>query len=221
MSGDFDPREYNTRERHDEIHDREDEWLVIGPRERARAPCRTEDLTMVGVAVSMALDQVAAAALPRQGDGALLLVQRDALDEALLLQVSNAELFVSADPADLVRRRPKTRHRSRASATLSHSVCSRDLDRGPARVPARPAGPCRAGIHRADRSRSGHRRGPEAHGHASRPSSVALARVVVVRLVTCGQVMVRCAGLPGLRTGGGEASEPRRPHPSAWNSTVS
>lgn len=31
MSGDFDPREYDTRERHDGIHDREDEWLVIGP----------------------------------------------------------------------------------------------------------------------------------------------------------------------------------------------
>jgi hypothetical protein len=31
MSGDCDPREYNTRERHHGIHDREDEWLVIGP----------------------------------------------------------------------------------------------------------------------------------------------------------------------------------------------
>jgi len=31
MSGDFDPREYDTRERHDGIRDREDEWLVIGP----------------------------------------------------------------------------------------------------------------------------------------------------------------------------------------------
>ena len=31
MSGDFDPREYDTREWYDGIHDREDEWLVIGP----------------------------------------------------------------------------------------------------------------------------------------------------------------------------------------------
>ena len=31
MSGDFDPREYDTRERHDGIHDRRDEWPVIGP----------------------------------------------------------------------------------------------------------------------------------------------------------------------------------------------
>ena len=31
MSGDCDPRAYNKRERHHGIHDREDEWLVIGP----------------------------------------------------------------------------------------------------------------------------------------------------------------------------------------------
>ena len=31
MSGDFDRREYDTRERHDGIHDRKDDWLVIGP----------------------------------------------------------------------------------------------------------------------------------------------------------------------------------------------
>ena len=38
MSGDFDPREYDTRERHDGIHDRKDEWLVIGPDHDLAAP---------------------------------------------------------------------------------------------------------------------------------------------------------------------------------------
>ena len=30
MSGDFDPRDFDSRERGDGIHDREDEWLTIG-----------------------------------------------------------------------------------------------------------------------------------------------------------------------------------------------
>jgi DNA-binding MarR family transcriptional regulator len=30
MSGDFDPRDYDSRERDDGIHDREDEWLTLG-----------------------------------------------------------------------------------------------------------------------------------------------------------------------------------------------
>lgn len=30
MSGDFDPRDLDPRERDDRIHDREEEWLVIG-----------------------------------------------------------------------------------------------------------------------------------------------------------------------------------------------
>jgi len=30
MSGDFDPRDIDSRERDDGIHDREDEWLTIG-----------------------------------------------------------------------------------------------------------------------------------------------------------------------------------------------
>src|SRR5207249_6805918 len=30
MSGDFDPRDLDSRERDDGIHDREDEWLTIG-----------------------------------------------------------------------------------------------------------------------------------------------------------------------------------------------
>jgi len=38
MSGDFDPREYDTRERHDGIRDREDEWLVVGPDHDLAAP---------------------------------------------------------------------------------------------------------------------------------------------------------------------------------------
>ena len=38
MSGDFDPREYDTRERHDGIHDRKDKWLGIGPDHDLAAP---------------------------------------------------------------------------------------------------------------------------------------------------------------------------------------
>ena len=30
MSGDFDPRDLDSRERNDGIHDREDEWLTLG-----------------------------------------------------------------------------------------------------------------------------------------------------------------------------------------------
>ena len=30
MPGDFDPRDLDTRDRDDGIHDREDEWLVLG-----------------------------------------------------------------------------------------------------------------------------------------------------------------------------------------------
>jgi len=30
MSGDFDPRDLDSRERDDGIHDREDEWLTLG-----------------------------------------------------------------------------------------------------------------------------------------------------------------------------------------------
>jgi hypothetical protein len=30
MSGDFDPRDYDTRERDDGVHDREEEWLTLG-----------------------------------------------------------------------------------------------------------------------------------------------------------------------------------------------
>lgn len=30
MSGDFDPRDFNSRDRDDGIHDREDEWIVLG-----------------------------------------------------------------------------------------------------------------------------------------------------------------------------------------------
>ena len=30
MSGDFDPRDFDSRDRNDGIHDREDEWLRLG-----------------------------------------------------------------------------------------------------------------------------------------------------------------------------------------------
>jgi DNA-binding MarR family transcriptional regulator len=41
MSGDFDPRDVDSRERDDGIHDREDDWLVIG-RDAARANPRDD-----------------------------------------------------------------------------------------------------------------------------------------------------------------------------------
>lgn len=39
MSGDFDPRDLGTHDRDDGVHDREEEWLVIGRRPDSAEPC--------------------------------------------------------------------------------------------------------------------------------------------------------------------------------------
>jgi hypothetical protein len=75
---------------------------------------RVERLPLVGAAVSMPLQQPAT--VLRQRDGALVLVQRHALDESLVFEMAEIERFVSRIAEVALRhdpKRPDGRQRSR------------------------------------------------------------------------------------------------------------